>query len=148
MGTTGPRQQARNPSPRWTSTATSRSQRAAPTGAPNPSGHSRTATASSSSQWALPDHNSKLHAVGTPGPQQQWAPSDLNSMLTIAVGTPRPPQQAPDRKLQIAVCTPGPQRQARDRSGVGTHNGSDSFRQIPESVKKTTRYHRCCLVWA
>ena len=63
----------------------------------DPSGHSRTSTASSRSQWALPDLNRELQiAVGTAGPQprlpgrsghcrtstatsrSQWALPDLN----------------------------------------------------------------------
>ena len=68
-----------------------------PPRSPDPSGHSRTSTASSRSQWALPDLNRELQiAVGTAGPQprlpgrsghcrtstatsrSQWALPDLN----------------------------------------------------------------------
>ena len=43
-----------------------------PPRAPDPSGHSRTSTASSRSQWALPDLNRDFQiAVGTAGPQRE-----------------------------------------------------------------------------
>eukprot|EP00435_Cladocopium_sp_Y103_P073178 s181_g42.t1 len=56
--------------------------------APDSSGHCRTSTASSRSQWALPDLNRELQiAVGT----------DLNGAPHIPVGTAGPQPGAPDR---------------------------------------------------
>ena len=76
-----------------------------PSRAPDPSGHCRASTASSRSQWALPDLYRELQiAVGTAGPQPRapdpmWALPDLH------------------RELQIPVGTAGPQPQVADRSG-------------------------------
>ena len=89
-----------------------------PPRSPDPSGHSRTSTASSRSQWALPDLNRELQiAVGTAGPQprvadrsghcrtstassrSQWALPDLNRELQIPVGTAGPQPRLPDRRL-------------------------------------------------
>ena len=85
-----------------------------PPRSPDPSGHSRTSTASARSQWALPDLHRELKIpVGTAGPQprlpgrsghcrtstatsrSQWALPDLNQELQIPVGTAGP--QRPDR---------------------------------------------------
>ena len=85
-----------------------------PPRAPDPSGHCRT-TASSRSQWALPDlHRDLQIAVGTAGPQprlpgcsghcrtstaisrSQWALPDLNRDFQVAVGTAGPQPRAPD----------------------------------------------------
>ena len=57
-----------------------------PPRSPDPSGHSRTSTASSRSQWALPDLNREL----------QIAMPDLNRELQVAVGTAGPQPRAPD----------------------------------------------------
>ena len=86
-----------------------------PPRSPDPSGHSRTSTASSRSQWALPDLHRELQIpVGTAGPQprrpgrsghcrtstatsrSQWALPDLNRDFQIAVGTAGPQPRAPD----------------------------------------------------
>ena len=86
-----------------------------PPRAPDPSGHCRTSTASSRSQWALPDLHRELQiAVGTAGPQprlpgcsghcrtstaiskSQWALPDLNRDFQVAVGTAGPQPRAPD----------------------------------------------------
>ena len=86
-----------------------------PPRSPDPSGHSRTSTASARSQWALPDLHRELKIpVGTAGPQpqlpgrsghcrtstatsrSQWALPDLNRDLQIAVGTAGPQPRAPD----------------------------------------------------
>ena len=75
-----------------------------PPRSPDPSGHSRTSTASSRSQWALPDLNRDFQiAVGTAGPQprlpdrsghcrtstatsrSQWAPPDLNGQIECQI---------------------------------------------------------------
>ena len=83
---------------------------------PDPSGHSRTSTASCRSQWALPDLNREFQvAVGTAGPQprapdpsghcrtstassrSQWALPDLNRDFQIpAVGTAGAQPRLPD----------------------------------------------------
>eukprot|EP00435_Cladocopium_sp_Y103_P042794 s226_g11.t3 len=85
--------------------------------APDHSGHCRTSTASSRSQWALPDLNREFQiAVGTAGPQ----PPDLNREHQIPVGTAGPQPRAPDpwiqwalpdlnREPQIPVGTAGPE---------------------------------------
>ena len=89
-----------------------------------PVGHSRTSTASSRSQWALPDLNSGLQiAVGTAGPQprlrgrsghcrtstassrSQWALRDLNRELQIPVGTAGPQPRLPDRSGHCRTST-------------------------------------------
>eukprot|EP00435_Cladocopium_sp_Y103_P024901 s1510_g6.t1 len=87
--------------------------------APDRSGHCRTSSASSRSQWALPDLNCKLPiAVGNAGPQprgpdpsgqrrtstassrSQWATPDLNrerpSPVQSPVGSAGPQPRAPD----------------------------------------------------
>ena len=92
---------------------------------PDPSGHSRTSTASSRSQWAQPDLHRELQIpVGTAGPQprlpgrsghcrtstatsrSQWALPDVNRAF-------RSQWALPDlnRDFQIAVGTAGPQRE-------------------------------------
>ena len=99
-----------------TSTASARSQWAL---------HCRTSTASSGSQWALPDLNRDFQvAVGTAGHQprlpttadlnrsrSQWALPDLNRELQIPVGT-----AGPQPRL-LPVGTAGPQPRLPDRSG-------------------------------
>ena len=67
--------------------------------APDLSGHS--STASSRSQWPLPDLNCEHQiSVGTAGLQpstrSQWALPDLNRELQISMGTAGPQLQAPD----------------------------------------------------
>ena len=105
-----------------------------PPRSPDPSGHSRTSTASTRSQWALPDLHRELRIpVGTAGPQprlpgcsghcrtstatsrSQWALPDLNRELQI----PGSQWALPDlnRELQIPVGTAGPQPRLPDRSG-------------------------------
>ena len=72
-----------------------------PPRSPDPSGHSRTSTASSRSQWALPDLNRELQiAVGTAGPQPRL-----------------PGRSGHCRDFQIAVGTAGRQPRLPDRSG-------------------------------
>ena len=75
--------------------------------APNRSGHCRTSTASSGSQWALPDLNCDL-TVGIAGPQLR---------LQIAVGTAGPEPRAPDRSGHLQTSAAGPQLRATDLSG-------------------------------
>ena len=91
-----------------------------PPRSPDPSGHSRTSTASSRSQWALPGLNRELQiAVGTAGPQPrlpgrsghcrtstatsrlQWALPDLNRDFQIAVGTAGPQREECQKRCQI-----------------------------------------------
>ena len=73
-----------------------------PPRSPDPSGHSRTSTASSRSQWALPDLHRELQIpVGTAGPQPRlpgrtWHCPDLNRDFQIPVGTAGPQPRAPD----------------------------------------------------
>ena len=78
----------------------------------DPSGHSRTSTASSRShrtstassrsQWALPDLNPRLPGrsghcrTSTATSRSQWALPDLNRDFQIAVGTAGPQPRAPD----------------------------------------------------
>ena len=95
-----------------------------PPRSPDPSGHSRTPTASSRSQWALPDLNRELQIpVGTAGPQprlpgrsghcrtstatsrSQWALPDLNRDFQIAVGTAGPQPRLPDRSGHCRTST-------------------------------------------
>ena len=82
-----------------------------PPRSPDPSGHSRTSTASSRSQWALPGLNCELQiAVGTAGPQtatsrSQWALPDLNRDFQIAVGTAGPQPRLPDRSGHCRTST-------------------------------------------
>ena len=83
--------------------------------APNLSGHFRTSTANSTSQWALPGLNCELR-ISVP---------DLNCELHISVGTARPQLRAPhlsghcraSTELRISVGTAGPQLRAPDLSG-------------------------------
>ena len=85
-----------------------------PPRATDPNGRCRTSTASSRSQWALPDLNRDFQvAVGTAGPQprlpgrsghcrtstassrSQWALPDLNRDFQVAVGTAGPQPRLP-----------------------------------------------------
>ena len=95
-----------------------------PPRAQDPSGHCRTSTATSRSQWALPDLNRDFQiAVGTAGPQprlpdrsghcrtstatsrSQWALLDLNRHFQIAVGTAGPQPPLPDRSGHCRTST-------------------------------------------
>ena len=95
-----------------------------PPRAPDPSGHCRTSTARSRSQWALPDLHRELQiAMGTAGPQprlpgcsghcrtstaisrSQWALPDLHREIQIPVGTAGPPPRAPDRNGHCRTST-------------------------------------------
>ena len=86
-----------------------------PPRSPDPSGHSRTSTASARSQWALPDLHRELQIpVGTAGPQlrgcsghsrSQWALPDLNRDFQIAVGTAGPQPRAPDASGHCRTST-------------------------------------------
>ena len=95
-----------------------------PPRSPGPSVHCRTSTATSRSQWALPDLNRDFQvAVGTAGPQprlpgrsghcqtstassrSQWALPDLNRELQIAVGTAGPQPRLPDRSGHCRTST-------------------------------------------
>ena len=79
---------------------------------PDPSGHCRTSTATSRSQWALPDLNRDFQvAVGTAGPRP-WA-SDPSGHCRTSTATSRSQWALPDlnRDFQIAVGTAGPQRE-------------------------------------
>ena len=95
-----------------------------PPRAPDLSGHCRTSTASSRSQWALPDLNRELQiAVGTTGPQprapdrsghcrtstassrSQWALPDLNRELQIPVGTAGPQPRLPGHNGHCRTST-------------------------------------------
>ena len=72
-----------------------------PPRAPDPSGHCRTSTATSRSQWALPGlHCERQIPVGTAGPsassRSQWALPDLNRDFQIEVGTAGPQPRLPD----------------------------------------------------
>ena len=105
---------------------------------PDPSGHSRTSTASSRSQWALPDLHRELQIpVGSAGPQPRVA--DRSGHCRTSTATSRSqwalPPRAPDpsghcrtstascrsqwalpdlnRDFQIAVGTAGPQREEK-----------------------------------
>ena len=86
--------------------------------APDPSGHCRTSTASSRSQWALPDLNRDFQvAVGTAGPQPRLP--DRSGHCRTSTATSRSQWALPDlnRDFQIAVGTAGPQPRLPDRSG-------------------------------
>ena len=85
-----------------------------PPRSPDPSGHSRTPTASCRSQGALPDLNRELQIpVGTAGPQprlpdrirSQCALPDLNRDFQIAVGTAGPQPRLPDRSGHCRTST-------------------------------------------
>ena len=95
-----------------------------PPRSPDPSGHCRTSTASSRSQWALPDLNRELQIpVGTAGPQprlpgrsghcrtstatsrSQWALPDLNRDFQIALGTAGPQPRLPGRSGHCRTST-------------------------------------------
>ena len=76
------------------------------------SGHCRTSTATSRSQWALPDLNREIQIpVGTAGPQPR-AP-DPSGHCRTSIATSRSQWALPDlnRDFQIAVGTAGPQRE-------------------------------------
>ena len=73
-----------------------------PPRSPDPSGHSRTSTASSRSQWALPDLNRELQiAVGTAGPQRpDRMPEDMPDGMSDRMPedmSDRMPEDMPDR---------------------------------------------------
>ena len=80
-----------------------------PPRAPDPSGHCQTSTASSRSQWALPDLNYDFQvAVGrtpTATSRLQWALPDLNCDFQIAVGTAGPQPRVPDRSGHCRTST-------------------------------------------
>ena len=61
------------------------------------SGHRQTSTASSRSQWALPDLNREL--------QSSQRALDLNCERQMSVGTPRPQRRAPDVSRQWQTST-------------------------------------------
>ena len=112
----------------------------------DPSGHSRTSTASSRSQWALPDLNREL----------QIAVPDLNRDFQVAVGTAGPQPRAPDRsghcrtstatsrsqwalpdlnrELQIPVGTAGPQRPDRMPEDMPDRMPEDMSDRMPEDM--------------
>ena len=121
-----------------------------PPRSPDPSGHSRTSTASSRSQWALPDLNRELQiAVALP---------DLNRDFQIAVGTAGPQPRAPDpsghsrtstassrsqwalpdlnRDFQIAVGTAGPQPRLPDRSGHCRTSTARMSEKMPDRMSE------------
>ena len=75
-------------------------------------------TATSRSQWALPDLNGKFQiAVGTAGPQRRIP--DRSGHCRTSTATSRSQWALPDlnRDFQIAVGTAGPQPRLPDRSG-------------------------------
>ena len=101
-----------------------RTPRASVSPAADRSGNCRTASASSRSQWALPDLNCKrLIAVGNAGPQprapdpsghcrtstassrSQWATPDLNGELPIPVGNAGPQLRGPHPSGQRRTST-------------------------------------------
>ena len=104
-----------------------------PPRSPDPSGHSRTSTASSRSQWALPDLHRERDfqiAVGTAGPQPRLpdrsghcrtstATADRSGHCRTSTATSRSQWALPDlnRDFQIVVGTAGPQPRLPDRSG-------------------------------
>ena len=63
---------------------------------PGRTGHCRTSTATSRSQWALPDFNRS---------RSQWALPDLNRDFQIAVGTAGPQPRLPDRSGHCRTST-------------------------------------------
>ena len=63
-----------------------------PPRSPDPSGHSRTSTASSRSQWALPDLNRELQIA-------------VNRDFQVAVGTAGPQPRLPDRSGHCRTST-------------------------------------------
>ena len=69
-----------------------------PPRAPDPSGHCRTSTATSRSQWALPDLNRDFQiAVGTAGPQRpDRMPEDMPERMPEDMSD-RMPEDMPDR---------------------------------------------------
>ena len=96
---------------------------------PDLSGHCRTSTANSRSQWALPDLNRELLILSghcrtlIAGSRSQWALPDFNRELQILSGhcrtliaSSRSTWALPDlnHKLQISVGTAGPQPRAPD----------------------------------
>ena len=96
---------------------------------PDLSGHCRTSTANSRSQWALPDLNRELLILSghcrtlIAGSRSQWALPDFNRELLILSGHcrtliagSRSQWALPDlnHKLQISVGTAGPQPRAPD----------------------------------
>ena len=78
-----------------------------PPRSPDPSGHCRTSTASSRSQWALPDlPGCSGHCrTSTATSRSQWALPDLNRDFQIAVGTAGPQPRLPDRSGHCRTST-------------------------------------------
>ena len=97
------------------------------------SGHCRTSTASSRSQWALPDLNRELQIpVGTAGPQPR-AP-DRSGHCRTSTATSRSQWALPDlnRDFQIAVGTAGPQREEK----MSDRMSEDMSEDMPEECQK------------
>ena len=79
---------------------------------PDPSGHSRASTASSRSQWALPDLHRELQIpVGTAGPQPRLPGRSGHCRTSTATSRSHWPLPDLNREPQIAVGTAGPQRE-------------------------------------
>ena len=120
-----------------------------PPRAPDASGHCRTSTASSRSQWALPDLHRELQIpVGTAGPQprlpdrsghcrtstatsrSQWAQPDLNRDFQIAVGTAGPQPRLPDRSGHCRTST------GRMREKMSDRMSEDMPDRMPERMSE------------
>eukprot|EP00435_Cladocopium_sp_Y103_P062580 s635_g24.t1 len=102
--------------------------------APDHSGHYRTSTASSRSQWALPDLNREFRS--------QWALPDLNREFQIAVGTAGPQPRAPDPRPVTAWSWRSGSRVTREpdlnrepQIPVGTA-GPETPDRMPERMSK------------
>ena len=103
-------------------------------------------TATSRSQWALPDLNGEFQiAVGTAGPQR-WIP-DRSGHCRNPTATSRSQWALPDlnRDFQIAMGTAGPQPRLPDRSGPCRTSTATSRSQwaLPDlNGKNVRRYVR------
>ena len=106
-----------------------------PPRSPDPSGHSRTATASSRSQWALPDLNRDFQvAVGTAGPQPRLP--GCSGHCRTSTATSRSQWALPDlnRELQIPVGTAGPERPDRMPEDMPDRMPEDMSDRMPEDM--------------
>ena len=96
-----------------------------PPRSPDPSGHSRTSTASARSQWALPDLHRELQIpVGTD--------------FQIAVGTAGPQPRLPDRSGHCRTST----ATSRSQWGLPDLNGQIECQKICQIECNARRYAR------
>jgi len=94
------------------------------------SGHCRTSTATSRSQWALPDLNRELQIPVSS--RSQWALPDLNRDFQIAVGTAGPQSRLPDRSGHCRTSTGRMSEKMSDR--MSEDMTEDMPRRMPEDM--------------